>query len=66
MGELPGRGLAEQNRAAASSFAAQTLSATGTLFANSRDCAVVRTPATSKMSFKPYGMPCNGPRGPMS
>ena len=45
-------------------LSAQTLSSTGTLSASSRDCAVVRTPTTSKMSFKPYGMPCSGPRGP--
>ncbi len=29
-----------------------------------REWAVVRTPATSTMSFSPYGMPWKGPRGP--
>src|SRR5262247_3656475 len=43
---------------AASNRAVQALSSVGTLFASKRDCAVVRIPATSKMSFNPYGMPC--------
>ena len=49
---------------AASSFATQALSSTAMLSASSRDCAVVRTPATSKMSLRQYGIPCSGPRGP--
>src|SRR5262245_52350928 len=49
---------------AASSRSVQALSSAGTLFASKRDCAVVGTPATSKMSFRQYGTPCNGLRGP--
>ncbi len=44
--------LPSRTAPAASSFATQALSSAGTLSASSRDCAVVRTPATSKTSFK--------------
>src|SRR5579871_5180112 len=47
---------------AARSLAVTTASLRATLSANTLECAVVGTPATSTMSLSAYGTPWNGPR----
>ena len=49
---------------AAASFSAQAASVSGILFCRNFDPQVVGMPLVSTMSFRPIGMPCNGPEGP--